>query len=264
MARHYCSDAALGKPACLAPWRKRGCVYSVSSDTEAVSSASMEDLAEEADEPEAQVHDWRFSELRTTATQQLLVQAVLPWHSRALGPRCRAPFQYRDEGVVQYRQIQDAIRTMWHAAQASMKRHIGGSIPTGISKGGISEEELPQVCIRPRDAASNEDLKVAEGTKPVPKSQKDGPILSLQATAHDALTGKALGNNPSHPPDCMGGTNGLYYLNRSQASAGSLQGACCSWLRLPHWLTTMGALGWSAVLTCKSPVADHHGAHGRL
>ena len=41
-------------------------VYSVSSDAEPVSSASMEDLAEEADEPEAQVHDWRFSELRTT------------------------------------------------------------------------------------------------------------------------------------------------------------------------------------------------------
>ena len=41
-------------------------LYSVSSGTESVSPASMEDLAEEADEPEAQVHDWRFSELRTT------------------------------------------------------------------------------------------------------------------------------------------------------------------------------------------------------
>ena len=40
-------------------------VYSVSG-TEPVSPASMEDLAKEADEPEAQVHDWRFSELRTT------------------------------------------------------------------------------------------------------------------------------------------------------------------------------------------------------
>ena len=39
-------------------------------------------------------------------------------------------------------------------------------------------------------------------------------MLSLQATAHDALTGKALGNNPSHPPDRMGGTTGLCYLNR--------------------------------------------------
>ena len=50
-----------------------------------------------------------------------------------------------------------------------MKRHIGGSIPTGIPEWGVSEEELPQVCVRPRDAASDEALKVAEGTKPVAK-----------------------------------------------------------------------------------------------
>ena len=75
------------------------------------------------------------------------------------------------------------------AAQASMKRHIGGSIPTGIPKWGLARRSCH-------------------------KYQEDGPILSLQATAHDALTGKALGNNPSHLPDCMGGTTGLYYLNR--------------------------------------------------
>ena len=53
-----------------------------------------------------------------------------------------------------------------------MKRHIGGSIPTGIPEWGVSEEELPQVCVRPRDAASNEDLKVAKGTKPVAKKSE--------------------------------------------------------------------------------------------
>ena len=192
-------------------------VYSVSSGTESVSPASMEDLAEEADEPEAQVHDWRFSELRTTdlaALREVDVAAPfrLPviddehwkglsttpnrhgpqrsrnaWYDAATAhwaalkglarskhptkqqlnsfwfklychgtpkepePSALAaalttfPFQDRDEGVVQYRQIQDAIRTMWRAAQASMKRHIGGSIPTGIPEWGVSEEELPQV-----------------------------------------------------------------------------------------------------------------------
>ena len=192
-------------------------VYSVSSGTEPVSPASMEDLAEEADESEAQVHDWRFSELRTTdlaALREVDVAAPfrLPviddehwkglsttpnrhgpqrsrnaWYDAATAhwaalkglarskhptkqqlnsfwfklychgtpkepePSALAaalttfPFQYRDEGVVQYRQIQDAIRTMWQAAQASMKRHIGGSIPTSIPEWGVSEEELPQV-----------------------------------------------------------------------------------------------------------------------
>ena len=154
-------------------------------------------LPEEADEPEAKVHDWRFSELRTTDLAALReVDVAAPFrlsviddeHWKGLsttparhGPQCSRnawydaatahwaalkglarskrptkqqlnsfwfklychgtpkepepsalaaaltifPFQYRDEGVVQYRQIQDAIRTMWHAAQASMKRHIG-------------------------------------------------------------------------------------------------------------------------------------------
>ena len=163
-------------------------VYSVSSGTEPVSPASMEDLAEEADESEAQVHDWRFSELRTTdlaALREVDVAAPfrLPviddehwkglsttpnrhgpqrsrnaWYDAATAhwaalkglarskhptkqqlnsfwfklychgtpkepePSALAaalttfPFQYRDEGVVQYRQIQDAIRTMWQAA----------------------------------------------------------------------------------------------------------------------------------------------------
>ena len=94
------------------------------------------------------------------------------------------PFQYRDEGVVQ------SANTGRHPDDVARSPSLHetahrGSIPTGISGWGVSEEELPQVCVRPRDAASDEDLKVAEGTKPLPKSQEDGPILSLQATAYD-------------------------------------------------------------------------------
>ena len=53
------------------------------------------------------------------------------------------PFQYKDEGVVQYRQIQEAVRVMWLAAQTSMTRYMRIPIPDGISEWGVDEQELP-------------------------------------------------------------------------------------------------------------------------
>ena len=41
-------------------------VCCISSDTEEASPARLAETPEAADEFEAQVHDWRFSELRTT------------------------------------------------------------------------------------------------------------------------------------------------------------------------------------------------------
>ena len=53
------------------------------------------------------------------------------------------PFQYKDEGVVQHRQIQKAVRVMWLAAQTSMTRYRSIPIPDGIPEWEVDEQELP-------------------------------------------------------------------------------------------------------------------------
>ena len=55
----------------------------------------------------------------------------------------------KNEGVVQYRQIQKAVRVMWHAAQTSMTRYMRIAIPDGISKWGVDEQELPRMQVMP-------------------------------------------------------------------------------------------------------------------
>ena len=161
-------------------------------------------MSDAEDEPEAQMNDWRFSELRTTdlaalrevnvsapfrlpvifdahwkgisttptkhgpnvskkrgMTQPLLIGLPFKGLMRAKHPTkqrlnsfwfgmyCHGtpkdpdpsalraavasfPFQYKDEGVVQYRQIQEAVRVMWLAAQTSMTRYMRIPIPDGI------------------------------------------------------------------------------------------------------------------------------------
>ena len=44
---------------------------------------------------------------------------------------------------MQYRQIQEAVRVMWLAAQTSMTRYRSIPIPDGIPEWGVDEQELP-------------------------------------------------------------------------------------------------------------------------
>ena len=192
----------------------------------------MDDMSDAEDESEAQVNDWRFSELRTTdlaawmspplsgcqsslmrigkgsaphppsmapnvskmrgMTQPLLIGLPLRgscepkhptkqrlnsfWfrmycHGTPKDPDPSAlraavtsfPFQYKDEGVVQYRQIQKAVRVMWLAAQTSMTRYMRIPIPDGIPEWGVDEQELPPMQVMPSRTAGKRSHTTSAG-----------------------------------------------------------------------------------------------------
>ena len=210
-------------------------VCCISSDTEEVSSAAFAEMPEAADELEAQVHDWCFSELRTTDLAALReVDVCTPFRLPALedkhwqglsttpnrhGPQrarpawydattahwaalkgltrskhptkqrlnsfwyklyCHGnpkepepsalatalstfPIQTRNEGAVQYWQVQEASRAMWQSARANLARHVGVPIPIGIPAWGVDEEELSQACLLSRNTADSDPSTAAEG-----------------------------------------------------------------------------------------------------
>ena len=66
---------------------------------------------------------------------------------------------------MQYRQIQEAVRVMWLAAQTSMTRYISIPIPDGIPEWGVDEQELPPMQVRPSRTADAKEQKMTEGGK---------------------------------------------------------------------------------------------------
>ena len=56
---------------------------------------------------------------------------------------------------MQYRQIQEAVRVMWLAAQTSMTRYKGIPIPDGIPEWGVDEQELPPMQAMPSRTRSH-------------------------------------------------------------------------------------------------------------
>ena len=54
---------------------------------------------------------------------------------------------------MQYRQIQEAVRVMWLAAQTSMTRYMRIPIPDGIPEWGVDEQELPPMQVMPSRTA---------------------------------------------------------------------------------------------------------------
>ena len=229
-------------------------VCCISSDTEEASPAPIAETPEAADEFEAQVHDWRFSELRTTdlaALREVDVStpfrlpaledehwqglrttpnrhwaqrarpawydaATAHWaalkgltrskhptkqrlnsfwykmycHGNAKEPEPSAlatalstfPFQSREEGAVQYWQVQEAVRTMWQSAKATMARHVGVPIPIGIPAWGVDEEELPQACLLPRNTAAADPPTAVEGVSM--KAKKSGKRAETPSTRY--------------------------------------------------------------------------------
>ena len=61
---------------------------------------------------------------------------------------------------------------MWHLAKATMARHVGVPIPTGIPAWGVDEEELSQACLLPRNTAATDPSTAAEGVSM--KDKKSG------------------------------------------------------------------------------------------
>ena len=77
-------ECLLSSP-CAAPAATLPEVVSISSETDEGSPCPMDDMSDAEDEPEAQVNDWRFSELRTKTGGLSFVVAPLaichglPW-----------------------------------------------------------------------------------------------------------------------------------------------------------------------------------------
>ena len=158
------------------------------------------------------------------------------------------PFQYKDEGVVQYRQIQEAVRVMWLAAQTSMTRYMRITIPDGIPEWGVDEQELPPMQVMPSRTGrrSRDTLGLATLSWSMPR------------------IGSCLSKHPSgSAPRCACGNGGPFFrgcstghLPRTTLDRSCLDVPALSSVKRPIFLSSAPSRWAGCPLLCATTVCE--------